>query len=240
MKRLGAIVLLVFSTALHAQPSGVPQQIAALEARATNAETRLNSAESRLTSAETRLGSAEARLSAAEALATTQAAQIVALQAEVVPVGTIITYSAETPPAGYLECDGNAVLRLDYPQLFAVIGTAFGEGDGASTFKVPDLRGLFLRGWSHNSPIGFDPDRTSRLQLFPGGASGDHVGSFQHDAIQNHSHPVFSASLNAFGSFAPVAGGNASGSVQGFTGGAFGGGNESRPRNVSVMYAIKY
>jgi hypothetical protein len=233
MKRLGAIVLLAFSSTIYAQSPGVPQQIAALETRMTNAETRL-------TSAETRLSSAEAQLSDAEAFAATQAAQIVALKAEVVPVGTIITYSAEVPPAGYLECDGNEIFRSDYPALFAAISTAFGMGDGASTFRVPDLRGLFVRGWSHDSPFGLDPDRASRATLYPGGATGDHVGSFQYDLIRNHQHPVFSAALNGFGPFAPVAGGNASGFTQGSTGDAFGGGNESRPRNVSMMYAIKY
>lgn len=57
-----------------------------------------------------------------------------------VPVGTILDYSAPEPPAGYLICDGQAVSRAFYASLFAVIGTRWGIGDGATTFNIPDLR----------------------------------------------------------------------------------------------------
>jgi hypothetical protein len=226
--------------------SDAQSRLSAAETRLSSAETRLSSAESRLTTAESSLFAATSRLSVVEALANAlktenlnQAAQITGLQAETVPAGTVITYAAEALPAGYLECDGSVVLRADYPKLFGAIGTAWGAGDGASTFNLPDMRGLFLRGWSH-AFSSLDPDRNTRIARATGGASGDHVGSFQFDAFANHSHTVNSAALNVFGGFAPVAGGNASGFAQGTTGGAFGGGNETRPRNVYVMYAIKY
>ena len=45
------------------------------------------------------------------------------------------------PPGGWLLCDGTAVSRIGYANLFAVIGTAYGTGDGSTTFNVPDLRG---------------------------------------------------------------------------------------------------
>jgi len=162
----------------------------------------------------------------------TQAGQIAALQAGVVPVGTIIAYSAETPPPGYVECDGTPLARATYPALFAAIGTAFGAGDGSSTFNIPDLRGQFLRGWSHGT--GRDPDAAQRYLFFVGGATGDHVGSYQFDAVQ--SLAFFSGALNPFGPFEVVAGGNSiGGNIVHLSNG-----NETRPKNNAVMYAIKY
>ena len=52
--------------------------------------------------------------------------------------GQIITYAGTTAPSGYLACDGSAVSRTTYANLFAVIGTAYGEGDGSTTFNLPD------------------------------------------------------------------------------------------------------
>ncbi len=63
-----------------------------------------------------------------------------------VPVGTIIHFAASAPPEGYLKADGSAVSRETYPDLFAVIGTIFGEGDGTSTFSLPDLINRFAQG----------------------------------------------------------------------------------------------
>ena len=71
-------------------------------------------------------------------------------------VGDIKSAAFETVPAGWLECDGTAVSRTTYATLFAKIGTAWGQGDGVNTFNVPDLRGLFLRGWDHGA--GRDPN----------------------------------------------------------------------------------
>ena len=63
-----------------------------------------------------------------------------------VPVGTVIHFAASVPPKGYLKADGSAVSRETYPDLFAVIGTRFGEGDGTSTFSLPDLINRFAQG----------------------------------------------------------------------------------------------
>lgn len=48
-------------------------------------------------------------------------------------------------------CDGRAISRTTYSELFSLIGTAFGTGNGTTTFNIPDYRGLFLRGWSGGS-----------------------------------------------------------------------------------------
>lgn len=54
-------------------------------------------------------------------------------------IGSIIQYAGSTPPNGFLVCDGSAVSRSDYADLFEVIGTTFGTGDGSTTFNIPDL-----------------------------------------------------------------------------------------------------
>ncbi|WP_322099512.1 phage tail protein, partial [Haematospirillum sp. 15-248] len=79
-------------------------------------------------------------------------------QAFPAPVGSVIMHAGRTPPPFYLVCNGQTLSRTDYAQLFAVIGTTFGSGDGRTTFSLPDLRGEFLRGWDGGR--GVDPRRT--------------------------------------------------------------------------------
>ncbi len=67
------------------------------------------------------------------------------------PVGSIQAYGGTTAPWGWLLCQGQAISRATYAELFNVIGTSFGSGDGSTTFNVPDLRGEFLRGAGTNS-----------------------------------------------------------------------------------------
>lgn len=66
--------------------------------------------------------------------------------ANLVPVGGILWYAKDGIPDGYLKCDGSVISRTDYARLFAVIGTAFGKGNGSTTFALPDLRAKFIRG----------------------------------------------------------------------------------------------
>jgi microcystin-dependent protein len=56
------------------------------------------------------------------------------------PTGSIIMYGAASAPSGYYLCEGGAISRSTYSALFAVIGTTYGSGDGATTFNVPDFR----------------------------------------------------------------------------------------------------
>jgi microcystin-dependent protein len=63
-----------------------------------------------------------------------------------IPVGTISPYAGTSAPANWLLCDGSAVSRATYAALFAVTGTAYGVGDGSTTFNVPDLRGRIVVG----------------------------------------------------------------------------------------------
>ncbi|MCI0636528.1 MAG: phage tail protein [Actinobacteria bacterium] len=62
------------------------------------------------------------------------------------PTGSIIAYGADAAPTGWLLCDGSAVSRTTFADLFAVIGETYGVGDGSTTFNVPDLRQRFPLG----------------------------------------------------------------------------------------------
>jgi microcystin-dependent protein len=59
---------------------------------------------------------------------------------EGIPTATIVPWSSASVPSGFLECDGAAVSRTTYADLFAIVGTTYGAGDGSSTFNVPDLQ----------------------------------------------------------------------------------------------------
>lgn len=64
------------------------------------------------------------------------------------PTGSIIAFAGNTLPDGYLLCDGSQVSRTTYKKLFDVIGTTYGEGDGSTTFTLPNLIDRFLEGSS--------------------------------------------------------------------------------------------
>ena len=67
-----------------------------------------------------------------------------------VPVGTILSYSATTPPVGFLVCDGSEVSKTTYADLFAIIGNTYGTATDTSKFKLPDLRNKFVQGANGN------------------------------------------------------------------------------------------
>jgi len=101
------------------------------------------------------------------------------MECDDMPTGAIIFSAGETPPDGYLVCDGAAISRANYAALFAVCGTRFGAGDGSTTFNVPDLGGRVPLG------VGQQPDSTAF-------AAGDHGGEETHTLITaempGHSH----------------------------------------------------
>lgn len=102
-----------------------------------------------------------------------------------VVVGTVIAYgpvvdASSPPPDGWLFCNGRAVSRRRYAELFKVIGTLHGAGDGVETFNLPDYRARFHRGVDRGT--GRDPEANQRGAAHVGGAVGDNVGSIQVDA----------------------------------------------------------
>tara|TARA_Y100000015_G_scaffold38093_1_gene40690 strand:+ start:43 stop:1029 length:987 start_codon:yes stop_codon:yes gene_type:complete len=93
---------------------------------------------------------------------------------QAVPTGSVHMMATTTAPSGYLKCNGAAVSRTTYADLFAIIGTTHGEGDGSSTFNVPDLRGEFVRGWDDGRGVD----------------SGRSFASAQGDQNKQHNHSV--------------------------------------------------
>jgi microcystin-dependent protein len=66
-------------------------------------------------------------------------------------VGAIKPWTKTTAPDGYLLCNGGAVSRSTYADLFAVISTTYGSGDGSTTFNVPNLQGKMPQGYDGNT-----------------------------------------------------------------------------------------
>ncbi|WP_033068773.1 phage tail protein [Thalassospira australica] len=135
-------------------------------------------------------------------------------------IGAVSAFAMPTPPTGWLVCDGSAISRTEYADLFATIGTVWGAGDETSTFNLPDLRGEFVRG--------FDDGR--------GVDAGRVFGSSQADEFKEHFHQV--GILREVGQ----AGNNLS--IHRSSGSAIdqtetAGGVETRPRNIAMTYAIK-
>lgn len=177
-----------------------------------------------------------------------------------VPVGSIIPFGGPRTaiPDGWLACDGASKNQADFPQLFAVIDTYWG-GD-ATTFKVPDLRGYFLRGMADGEAT--DPNSADRTDKSGGTTIGDQVGSYQEDQFDQHNHSgdtgangnhrhlitdacnvsgtfddgtdtddVFNASsTNIYTDYS----GNHTHSIDNQ------GGDETRPKNAYVWFIIKY
>lgn len=107
------------------------------------------------------------------------------------PIGTIAAFggSVDTIPRHWLLCDGRSLRMQDFPLLSAVIGISWGTGDAPpDTFRLPDLRGMFLRGVDGGT--GRDPDVASRSAAGPGGHIQGEVGSIQLDAFGSHAHVV--------------------------------------------------
>ena len=176
-----------------------------------------------------------------------------------VPSGAVFCIAVASVPSGYLECNGATVSRTTYAALFAVIGTQYGSTN-SSNFKVPDLRGEFVRG--------FDNGR--------GVDSGRSVASSQSAQNQSHNHSASATSTAGAHSHAlnyqrkhvedtgtaavtdiRREGGDGDGGSQNFTNNTNSGfmnnatvsvstsvsignqGSEARPRNIAMMYVIK-
>ena len=176
-----------------------------------------------------------------------------------VPSGAVFCIAVASVPSGYLECNGQSVSKTTYAALFAVIGTQYG-GSG-NNFNVPDLRGEFVRG--------FDNGRNADSGRSIGSSQGSQNASHNHSASATSTAGAHSHALNyqrkqvedtgtAFVTDIRRQGGDSDGGSTTFTNNTDSGfmnnatvsvstsvsisnqgGNESRPRNVAMMYVIK-
>ncbi|MGE0671975.1 MAG: phage tail protein [Methylibium sp.] len=151
------------------------------------------------------------------------------LIASAVPPGAVQAFARSAAPAGWLLCNGGVVSRTTYAALFAAIGTAFNTGGEAGTvFRLPDLRGEFVRGW--DAGRGVDPGRTF------GSAQGWATGRPQ-------SGPDYLGFVRR-----TEAGDNATSTNQDSLGSGtqpdilltYAGDTETRPRNVALLYCIRF
>ena len=168
---------------------------------------------------------------------------------QAVPTGSVHMMATTTAPSGYLKCNGAAISRTTYADLFAIIGTAHGAGDGSSTFNVPDLRGEFVRGWDDSR--GVDSGRNFGSAQSHQNAQHDHTatatstvtdpGHF-HDVPYSNSDSgdgVIEESGTGFSGVEPTNSATTGISVSTSVSIANSGGNEARPRNIAMMYVIK-
>lgn len=132
--------------------------------------------------------------------------------------GDVKLWPAASAPAGWIKANGAAVSRTTYAALFAILGTTYGAGDGATTFNVPDLRGEFMRGLDDGR--GVDAARA--------------IGSAQADELKSHTHQA-----NVYYNTGSATGGVVGHAAYPVTTGATGGA-ETRPRNVAMLACIKY
>lgn len=101
------------------------------------------------------------------------------------PVGCFFPYAGAAAPSGYLLCDGSAVSRTTYSALFSAIGTAYGVGDGSTTFNVPDMKGRI--------PAGKESSATRLTATHFGGDStalGATGGLESNNVILTHNHAI--------------------------------------------------
>ena len=93
-------------------------------------------------------GNSTQRFSVADAVNNTDAVNKQYMLEHSLPTGSIIYLAVEDIPTGYLLCDGSTVSRNSYSNLYAVLGTKYGAGDGTTTFSIPNLIGKFAEGGS--------------------------------------------------------------------------------------------
>lgn len=93
-------------------------------------------------------GNSTQRFSVADAVNNTDAVNKQYMLEHSLPTGLILYLAVEDIPDGYLLCDGSTVSRSTYSNLYAVLGTKYGAGDGTTTFTIPDLIGKFPEGGS--------------------------------------------------------------------------------------------
>jgi microcystin-dependent protein len=157
--------------------------------------------------------------------------------AGILPIASVIPYAGATAPSNFALCYGQAIDRTTYADLFALVGTTYGVGDGATTFNLPDLRGRAVAGKDDMGGVSAD-----RLTDQSGGVDGDVLGDSGGDEthtlvtaeIPSHTHD-FNVRTASFGSVEPL--GGASGTSAGVTDAT---GGDGAHNNVQPTFILNY
>jgi phage-related tail fiber protein len=157
-----------------------------------------------------------------------------------IPAGAVMSFAMSAAPVGWLPCDGSAINRTAYSALFNVVGTIHGVGDGSNTFNVPDLRGEFIRGWSAGRDV--DTGRvfgTAQQQDWKGFYFTNTETTYSHEAYMGKTiYPTWSGTRMFMGKwearFVAGVGNLATGTLASWDS------SEVRPRNIALLYCIKF
>ena len=140
-----------------------------------------------------------------------------------VPIGTIQLYAGYTPPTGWVECDGAVYPVSGNEELAGVLLDLYGGVLGV-WFRLPDLRGQFVRGWSNTHSVD----------------AGRVLGSSQSDTIGSHSHEFLARGMTGYAGDSGAGGGMTTKDTLNITlATQFAGDVETRPKNIAIMYIIK-
>lgn len=104
-----------------------------------------------------------------------------AVSGDTLPIGVIMPFGSDTIPKNWLLCNGQAVSRTDYQELFNTLGTTYGSGDGFTTFNLPDLQGKI--------PVGKDENDTDFDTLGETGGEKEHTLTI--NEIPPHTHKTW-------------------------------------------------
>jgi microcystin-dependent protein len=142
--------------------------------------------------------------------------------------GQITAYGGDAAPTGWFLCDGSAVSRVTYADLFTAIGTKYGVGDGSTTFNVPNLKGRV--------PVGLDSTITDFNDRGKTGGSKTHTLTTAEMPAHTHGAPRWVGGSGDSGFY--LSGGMRLSSTTDSTGG--GGAHENMPPYLIVNYIIRY
>ena len=111
---------------------------------------------------------------------------------DTLPIGAVVELASNTVPNNWLLCNGQAVSRTYYADLFAAIGTTWGAGDGSTTFNLPNRAGLIAIG------AGTHTDTNGDSKTF---VLGQEYGEYEHtltrQEMPSHSHKVTTVGINS-------------------------------------------